>query len=155
MLAKDSSFVMSLFQALAPLIVWAELGVGRGGEQRGKVPPRGVTLDRARELQRDRGSLWPRNLGPANPARNLGPNPHPRDLGSSPARNLGSSSPRESGSGGQATRESEAYPRRNTSTPFIRQSLPPGEQSAGQMLINQDLFDNNCFRKSGPKGSQP
>ena len=124
---------MSLFQALAPLFVWAELGVGRGG----KVPPRGVTLDRARELQRDRGRLWPRNLGPtnparnlgpANPARNLGPNPHPRDLGSSPTRNLGSSSSRESGSG-----ESEAYPQRNTSTPFIRQSLPPGEQSAGQI----------------------
>ena len=119
---------MSLFQALAPLFVWAELGVGRGG----KVPPRGVTLDRARELQRDRGRLWPRNLGPTNPARNLGPNPHPRDLGSSPTRNLGSSSSRESGSGG-ATRESEAYPQRNTSTPFIRQSLPPGEQSAGQI----------------------
>ena len=119
---------MSLFQALAPLFVWAELGVGRGG----KVPPRGVTLDRARELQRDRGRLWPRNLGPANPARNLGPNPHPRDLGSSPTRNLGSSLSRESGSGG-ATRESEAYPQRNTSTPFIRQSLPPGEQSAGQI----------------------
>ena len=119
---------MSLFQALAPLFVWAELGVGRGG----KVPPRGVTLDRARELQRDRGRLWPRNLGPTNPARNLGPNPHPRDLGSSPTRNLGSSSSRESGSGG-ATRESEAYPQRNTSTPFIRQSLPPGEQCAGQI----------------------
>ena len=119
---------MSLFQALAPLFVWAELGVGRGG----KVPPRGVTLDRARELQRDRGRLWPRNLGPTNPARNLGPNPHPRDLGSSPTRNLGSSLSRESGSGG-ATRESEAYPQRNTSTPFIRQSLPPGRQSAGQI----------------------
>ena len=142
---------MSLFQALAPLIVWAELGVGRGGEQRGKVPPRGVRLDRAREQHQ--GRLWPRNLG-ASPARNLGPNPHPRDLGSSPARNLGSS--RESGSGAPSREnERELHPRRNTSTPFIRQSLPPGEQSAGQMLIYQNIFDNNCFRKSGPKGSQP
>ena len=147
MLAKVSSFLMRLFQALAPLIVWAELGVrGRGGEHRGKVPPRGVTLDRAR--------LWPRNLA-SSPARNLAPNPHPRDpqprdlhprdpqprepyprdahprdLGANPARNLGSSSSRESGSGAP-TRESETYPQRNTSTPFIRQSLPPGEQSAG------------------------
>jgi len=118
-----------LLQALAPLFVWAELGVGRGG----KVPPRGVTLDRARELQRDRGRLWPRNLGPTNPARNLGPNPHPRDLGSSPTRNLGSS--RESGSGG-ATRESEAYPQRNTSTPFIRQSLPPGKAVLRVLNLN-------------------
>ena len=117
-----SPFVMSFFQALAPLIVWAELGVGRGGEQRGKLPPRGVTLDRAREHQR--GRLWPRNLG-ANPAKNLGPNPHPRNLGSSPARNLGSS--RESGSGAPARESEREKPRRNTSTPFIRQSLPPGE----------------------------
>ena len=107
MFTKVSSLVKSLFQALAPLIVWAELGVGRGGEQRGKLPPRGVTLDRAREHQR--GRLWPRNLGAS---------PHSRDLGSS----------RESGSG-SPTRESEREkPRRNTSTPFIRQSLPPGEQ---------------------------
>ena len=114
---------VSTLQALAPLFVWAELGAGRSGEQRGKF--RGPTLDRSREQQRDRGRLWPRNLGP-NHARNLGPSPHPRDLGSSP---LGSSSPRESGSG--AARETEAYPRKNTSTPFIRQSLPPGQLSAG------------------------
>jgi len=104
-----------LLQALAPLIVWAELGVGRGGEQRGKLPPRGVTLDRAREHQR--GRLWPRNLGAS---------PHSRDLGSS----------RESGSG-SPTRESEREkPRRNTSTPFIRQSLPPGKAVLRVLNLN-------------------
>ena len=145
---------MSLFQALAPLIVWAELGVrGRGGEHRGKVPPRGVTLDRAR--------LWPRNLA-ASPARNLGPNQQPRDTQprdpqprepyprdpqprdpqprdpyprDAHPRNLGSSSSRESGSGG-GTRESETYPQRNTSTPFIRQSLPPGEHMLVKHYLN-------------------
>jgi len=141
-----------LLQALAPLIVWAELGVrGRGGEHRGKVPPRGVTLDRAR--------LWPRNLA-SSPARNLAPNPHPRDpqprdlhprdpqprepyprdahprdLGANPARNLGSSSSRESGSGAPS-RESETYPQRNTSTPFIRQSLPPGKAVLRVLNLN-------------------
>jgi len=121
-----------LLQALAPLIVWAELGVGRGGEQRGKLPPRGVRLDRAREQHQ--GRLWPRNLG-ASPARNLGPNPHPRDLGSSPARNLGSS--RESGSGAPSREnERELHPRRNTSTPFIRQSLPPGKAVLRVLNLN-------------------
>ena len=119
---KVSSLVMRLFQALAPFLVWAELGpVGR---DRGKLPPQGVTLERAREHQR--GRLWPRNLGENPASRNPGPNPHPRESGSSPARSLGSS--RVSG-GERREGEREYLSRRNTSTPFIRQSLPPGEQN--------------------------
>ena len=114
MISQRSKTIFS--QVLAPLLVWAELSrcsVDVGEQKR--VNDNDKKRDRTNQNHpsRERNRHWPRNT-----ARNL--NTHPRDLRSSPARNLGPIS-------GGSQRESEAgFLRRNTSAPFIRQSLPSG-----------------------------
>lgn len=115
-----------LLQVLAPLLVWAELSrcsVDVGEQKR--VNDNDKKRDRSNQNHpsRERNRHWPRNT-----ARNL--NPHPRDLRSSPARNLGPIS-------GGSQRESEAgFLRRNTSAPFIRQSLPLGKAVLRVLNLN-------------------
>ena len=114
MISQRSKTIFS--QVLAPLLVWAELSGGSVdiGEQK-RINDNDKKRDRSNQNHpsRERNRHWPRNT-----ARNL--NTHPRDLRSSPARNLGPIS-------GGSQRESEAsFLRRNTSAPFIRQSLPSG-----------------------------